>query len=682
MTTKLPMNYNEPMIPESLCLHDVPKWLVHPTVAHNLHHDDLEEWDFYRSARSTGNPIILAFGTTIVLTGTSVREVNRLMLDGECVRQPIIDKHHHCIIFSDPHHTENTLSQLMKMGVLFSERATQFYGMRHKWQNDATDEACEQAFSTLSFHKWDIISPPTQRTLLPHQRAAALTLAINGGGYLGDEVGLGKTGEFMCGFLLSEAQFPLVVVTKKSLVGECAAEWGRWLNGGTSAIVQGRKTSPIDPNAQLIVCNADILYDRVDDIIDCCPGGLVFDESHMMKNMSAKRTKGGMKLASWVKKNNRHPYVVMSSGTLFPNRPEELWAQLSIMGDQKKLAADIRRRTTVPDMITTKIYRGKPNRRIKPNDKYTFEWYFCKGHPTPFGWDNRGADHVNELHDMLHDYGLIRRKKSDVYVPTPPLVTRKILSTISPTDRDTYTVMEDEFRRYMMKEIYHEAEREHIPHQEVRRRIGELIGKLNSAQAVMQMTKMRTFIGQAKIASTVEWIHQFMEGNNKKLIIFAYHQPVIEGLINHPELQPYGVLSLVSGQSPVKVQNIKDRFQDPKGSERILVCYSGAREGHTLTAAHDVLIVEIPFVPSWVRQMAGRCWARMSEFYAPHECNLWLAGVPNSIDDYLFDMVEKKQATFTDIIDGGEDDDAIVKEDDVMLNSEGLVNFLSEASEV
>ena len=65
------------------------------------------------------------------------------------------------------------------------------------------------------------------------------------------------------------------------------------------------------------------------------------------------------------------------------------------------------------------------------------------------------------------------------------------------------------------------------------------------------------------------------------------------------------------------------------------MCYPGAREGLTLTAAKDVLVAEIPFMPDWVIQMAGRCWARLSRDYAPHEAHVHYAVAGYTIDEYL-----------------------------------------------
>lgn len=70
-----------------------------------------------------------------------------------------------------------------------------------------------------------------------------------------------------------------------------------------------------------------------------------------------------------------------------------------------------------------------------------------------------------------------------------------------------------------------------------------------------------------------------------------------------------------------------------------------------MTAAHAVLVVEMPWSPSWLLQMAGRCWARFSELYPPHEATIFYATADVGIDKYLVDMVRKKGWLSKTIID-------------------------------
>ena len=100
------------------------------------------------------------------------------------------------------------------------------------------------------------------------------------------------------------------------------------------------------------------------------------------------------------------------------------------------------------------------------------------------------------------------------------------------------------------------------------------------------------------------------------------------------------------------MSDIVREFQDPNSGKNLIICYSEAREGLTLTAAHDVLIVEMPFMSSWILQMAGRCWARVSELYPPHEAHIHYAMADLGIDKYLEEMVRQKGLLHRTIVDG------------------------------
>ena len=96
-----------------------------------------------------------------------------------------------------------------------------------------------------------------------------------------------------------------------------------------------------------------------------------------------------------------------------------------------------------------------------------------------------------------------------------------------------------------------------------------------------------------------------------------------------------------------------------------------AREGHTLTAASDVLLGELPFTPSWVVQMAGRCWARLSEQFEPHGATLHYGIVDVPEDARSLKRIMVKKSVFSKVIDG-EGTEADVEE----LKQERLTTLL------
>ena len=99
-----------------------------------------------------------------------------------------------------------------------------------------------------------------------------------------------------------------------------------------------------------------------------------------------------------------------------------------------------------------------------------------------------------------------------------------------------------------------------------------------------------------------------------------------------------------------EIQEAKRAFQEDD-DVRLIICSMAAREGHTLTAAKDVLVVDMPYTPSWVVQIAGRCWARFSELYDPHEAYVHYLIAEDTIDKSILRKSRMKKKTFDAIID-------------------------------
>lgn len=516
---------------------------------------------------------------------------------------------------------------------------------------------------------------PTSRRLMKHQEDVVKVLAWRGHGIIADDVGSGKSSMFLGGFFslvqhrvehqgesFSEC-FPLVVVTKKSLVEPIARESQAWFNSVKVHVVgmkkknisKGQPNAPMK-DAHVIVCSLSVIDKHIDSILACNPQGVVFDESHMIKNTSAKRTQAALELSSSIKSDAEMPYVVCVSATPMPNRPQELWAQLLVTGMDKNVieVANRRQKPSFPKNVRGSL---RSFYTLPVDNQKKFEIRYCKGRPGPFGWEAKGSENESELREILYDSGFIRRKKSEFITPLPPLRQAFVNCTLNEDDEYRYQVAEKEFLNYAIAEVRKRAKADKWSRAELFEAIQDKAMKTQTSEAIMKMTAIRQLVGEAKIDSCVEWIHKYFRGDprvvknghNEKLIVFAHHKSVQDKLINHPELQQYGVLSIQAGQK--NVNDIVDEFQDPTSGKKLIICYSEAREGLTLTAAYAVLVVEIPWSPSWLLQMAGRCWSRFSELYPPHEATIYYAVSNTHIDNYLIDMVRAKGWLNKTIID-------------------------------
>ena len=519
---------------------------------------------------------------------------------------------------------------------------------------------------------------PTDRQLKPHQEDSALALAGLKKGLLADQVGLGKGGSFTSGFLAlvqhdqvvrnlgPEMSYPVVMITTTSLKEEIAEEVLKWKEDAKIEVLYGYKNQGIDEDTEFIVLNIDILSKRLPDIIDADPKGLIIDEAQTVKNPGANRTVAARELSEHIQDSyGDDAYITLASGTPFLNEPSELWSLLQVIGKEHIFADHARAQF---DSTKMKMWTRRGWRWVEIDDRRAFEKRWCNGHYDDFKkWDASGASNTAELNRLLLEHVMIRRRKSDVMHPLPFLDEQLLTLDLDEDHVEEYQEIDRNFTEWMKEKAREEAEELDISLAEALRLV---YFKLENAAGVMRMTALRQAVARGKIKGLKNWIHDFMSGDleyipetgpdkgtnvrigddpsRKKLIVFAYHVDIQELLIDDPELQQYGLVYIRSGEDP---QEAKRLFQkDPRA--RLMICYSGAREGHTLTAAKDVLLAEIPFVPSWIVQMAGRAWARISEEFEPHEATIWYGVAPGTIDSLLMHKVRLKKGMFNAVIDG------------------------------
>ena len=515
---------------------------------------------------------------------------------------------------------------------------------------------------------------PTSMELLPHQESAVLALANNNGGLLADDVGSGKSAMFIGGFL-SLVQYkkrykgirkhsdlwPLVIITKKSLSQNTVSECQGWYRNAKVELLKGRKRKAIPVGVDFIVCPISILEGRIQDILKLKPKGVVCDESHTIKSSTTAQSKAALKLSAEIRKNNEFPYSVCASATPMPNRPQELWTQLEFCGMGENIIEFAETKQRFPAKTRTKIKQGKNERWISidtPNSK-KFELRYCVDSRGGI-YTGKGSSNEKELHEIMKKNGYIRRKKSEFITPLPLLHQNFINCKVDEEYMEKYNTAEEEFDKHLINTVKEKAESEGWSKSEYEHEVKDKIRKMSKSERIMKMTATRQIVGEAKIESAVQWIKRFFDkdplivGNDKtrnKLIVFAHHKEVQQRIFEHPDLQQFGIMQ-ISSENNREVPSIVKNFQNKDSGKNLVICYSEAREGLTLTAAKDVLVTEMPFVPSWLIQMGGRCWARISRDYEPHEAYLHYAITDLGIDKHLMDMIRNKTSLQKKIIDG------------------------------
>jgi len=236
-------------------------------------------------------------------------------------------------------------------------------------------------------------------------------------------------------------------------------------------------------------------------------------------------------------------------------------------------------------------------------------------------WDMSGASNLPDMHRRLSSGFMIRRRKVDVLDQMPTL-QQTILRLIP----------DGETRKILKKEEPFKAEY-------VKR------GTLPKGTTIGDIAKIRHAIGKAKVPAAVEIAEDILEGG-RKVVIFCHHKAVME-MIHEALVDEYGS-AVISGGTPAGMRHalVKSFQEDP--AFRVLIANAAAQEGITLTAAHDVIMVEPDWVPGNNEQRYSRCW----RYGQTETVNVQYLAFKDSLDDRILTANIVKQSRIDQVIDG------------------------------
>ena len=437
---------------------------------------------------------------------------------------------------------------------------------------------------------------PAGRELYPFQYVGVHFAQLAGGRCLiGDDMGVGKTIQAIAYIALNTEQLPALVVCPASVKYNWAKECRAWLPNMTVEVLEGRKGAT--PEADIIVCNYDIISGRKDVLIDRGFNIVVCDESHYLKNIKAKRTEATLEVAK------ESESVLCLSGTAVTNRPSEFFTTLNL---------------------------------LRPNEFPSFFPYgqrYCDGYNTGWGWDFSGASNTDELHARTRDF-CIRRLKQEVLTELPDKV--RTIMDIQPSKAD--------LKRY--SDLHRAWMEDYEMHQ--------IHGTLPAGFVLNMLTALRHECGLIKVPSTVAYIKEHYDiTNGKPLVVFAHHTDVLKGCVEalRADKDRNWRIGGITGDMPAqKRQSNVEAFQ--AGQMDVLFCSTiAAKEGITLTAANTAVFVEREWVPGWEEQAEDRVYRIGQESDSVHAVYL---SVAKTIDEKFNAVIEEKRKVVKAVLDGGD----------------------------
>lgn len=447
-------------------------------------------------------------------------------------------------------------------------------------------------------------------------------LSVNKGGAVFDEMGLGKTIQAIGTIYFHPELWPTLWIVKSGLKYQFATTIINWM--GVEHIPQVIESSNeyLIPGLKHYIIGYDMLVPKVRklksgkeakqgfDITKFDQIGIkcvVLDECQQIKNVDSTRTQ-------MVRRVVRERKVIPLSGTPWNNRGSELFPVLNMMDPTRFHSEEgFKRRWVATYFQGARVVEG-------------------------------GIKHVEEFKEYIKDL-CIRRQRVEV-MPELPLINRTKL----------YVKMD-----LQQEQVYDDAVREFV--EWYQNQAGELTGMA----IIAAMQKMRHLVALAKLPATLEYIDEFVEDTDRKLVVFAHHKDV-QLMLYEECKEKYGaempIFRITAEMNGAERFEVQEQFNQSKRA-MIIASMLAAGEGLNLQTCADCLIHERQWNPGKEEQAEGRFIRIGQTSTSVNAVYAHMEGL-TAIDATLNEIVERKRIQFHNTHNKGEmeqwSEDSLMKE--------------------
>jgi SWI/SNF-related matrix-associated actin-dependent regulator 1 of chromatin subfamily A len=385
--------------------------------------------------------------------------------------------------------------------------------------------------------------------------------------------------------------YPIAVICPANLTLNWAKEYAKWLPERRVAVVSGRKEFPEHGTYDVVVVGYPNLTAWQAQLTGL--GGYVFDESHYLKTYGAQRTKAAIKV---VRRATKETPVLLLTGTPVASRPAEYVAQLDLLGQLDSFGG-----------------------------RWGFYRRYCNAHRDKHGqWRLDGHSNLEELNATLRSTCYIRRTKEQVLSELPPIFESTMYFQGSERGQRDYDAASSDLGAWL-----------------------EQNGRsTNAPEQLARISVLRRLAAEAKLPGVFELIDEMVE-SGRKVVIAAHHRDIVNAIATR-----YGGLKIQGGMSVAEVEDAKRRFQENpvEDSPAIALSIEAAKTGHTLTAAQDIVFVELPWTPADVQQT----YSRLHRIGQLGSVRVTYALLAESIDEDIHRAISRKEQVVAGAVDGGD----------------------------
>lgn len=445
------------------------------------------------------------------------------------------------------------------------------------------------------------IDIPLKRELFPYQKTGVAYSLEKKRLIVGDQPGLGKTGQAIATMMGAGAKC-ILVICPATLRENWKREWKIWTD--KNAMVLSDRIKNTWPQYYKVgMCNVFIVnyeslkkyfVESIAEFKDEATGkkkplrlnhikfketidlfdAVIIDEVHRCKDGKTQQAKFVMGIAKGKE------WVLGLTGTPVVNKPMDLIPQLHIIDRLQEFGG----------------YKG-------------FVDTYCQGY--------NGASNLKQLNYLMHKHCFYRREKKEVLKDLPDKMRNIVRVDI--TNRAEYAKAEKQFIDYL------------------RENLGKSDGEIDKSlrgEIMVQMQILKKVAARGKKEAFIDSVKEVVDAG-EKIVLFAWHKDIVHDL---KEAIP-GAVTIIGDDSMESRQRSVDAFQnDPK--VQVIICnIKSGGVGITLTASSRVSFIELPWTPADCDQCEDRTH-RIGQKDSV-SANYFLG--QDTIDEYIYQIIEKKR---------------------------------------
>jgi SWI/SNF-related matrix-associated actin-dependent regulator 1 of chromatin subfamily A len=426
--------------------------------------------------------------------------------------------------------------------------------------------------------------------LMPFQKEGVTKLlAKTKGGLLADEQGLGKTIQLITYIAYKPELRPVVVVCPAHLKWNWFNEFNKWQPLINVDVLESN--TPYETSGEVLIVNYEIVKSWVSYFNNLGVKLVICDEAQKIKNRKALCTQAVLGIGD-------KPVRIMATGTPLINNPENVWALVDAI--DKRLLGGWTNFINYFCVVTKRPLYGKNGKQVRIN-----------GHPIMIPQIG-SAKNMAVLHKVLASSVMIRRTKAEVLPQLP-----KKIKTVLPVAVNINAKLQEETTNLVLV-----AENE----SEVKEAYGKLYQEL----------------GTAKIDAAIEWIADFLESTTDPLVVMGWHRNVTTAIYEKFKKESVLVIGGVKNK-----EELKTLFQTKE--KRIFIGnIITAGTGFTLTAANNMLFVELPMTSADLAQAMDR----IHRIGQDKPCYYYYLVGKGTLEEKIVKLLDEKADIASQVIDG------------------------------